>query len=988
MNKKYFLVLFVYLLFNTLFAQITQTIKAPSGIQNFGKNITLLKNGNFVVTSGNSKGSVSLYNGQTLQLISSLTGTTLSDKLGSDGIIPLKNGNFVVLSPYWDNGSLVDAGAITLINGTTGLSGTINTSNSLVGSSAKDLLGLSKPISGTYAYGGVLELSNGNVVVFNPNWDNGSAVDAGAVTWMNGTTGKVGTINSTNSLVGTQTSDLIGGGLSNGINAFALSNGNYLVQSYYWDNGVITDAGAATFGNGATGSIGEVSSTNSLIGSSISDHVGGVIYEVGSSNYVVCSSLWDNGPITDAGAATWGNGTLGVTGTINTFNSLVGSSSGDNIGYKLALLKNSNYILYSHTWDNGSISNAGAVTWANGNTGINGTVNSSNSYIGSQTNDYIPSGVLPLKNGDYVLYAQNWSNGIFQRAGLVAKGNGSSGLVGVASKTNALVGTYTNDYMGTVNELPNGNIIVSSAYWDFYDYGIVMLFHKDSAMLGEVTASRGLVGKSGSDKVGYNIEIFSNGNFIVQSYDYKNGSALGAGSVTLVDGNTGLKGVVNSTNSLIGSSTNDHIGFMDDFTGSYGIPGIKILKNGHFVVPSPGWDNGSISNAGAITWVNGTSGLIGTISSSNSLVGSSKNDWVGNCDSAYQKQGVYELTNGNYIIQSPTWNNGAVTNAGAITWASGTAPITGTINSSNSLVGLNTQDLLGIIEPTTLNNGNYVINSPYWDNGSNINTGAITWGNGTTGIVGSINQSNSLVGTEKNERLGSGGIMPLSNGNYVVRHPFWRYSPNTINNGAIIWGDGTKGVSGLISSQNALVDSNNNSQLGYEGVMALPNGNYLVKSESYYFQQSAVSMSCGGAPLNGFLDSTYSIICKTINGSSNSIIYPVYDSTNTQLLVGMQGNSDNMVKVFKCGAANIQKTFHKSSPISMLIFPNPTLGHFQIQSEFNMDKIEIYDMQGKKLFEATPNQKTLEVNLYSKGIYIVKMISNQQVWAQKVIVGE
>lgn len=991
MNKKYILLSLVILLLNTITAQSTQTIKAPSGVLNFGKKITLLKNGNFVVTSGNSKGSVSLYNGRTLQLISSLAGSTSNDRLGSDGIIPLKNGNFIVFSPYWDNGTITDAGAITFIDGTTGLSGTITASNSLVGSSANDLLGLTGSISGTFAYGGVLELSNGNCVLFNPNWDNGNVVDAGAVTWMDGKNGKVGPINSSNSLVGTHASDQIGGGLSNGINALALSNGNYLVQSYYWDNGSIQNAGAVTWGNGTTGVTGEVGSSNSLIGSSTDDRVGNSISEVGNSNFVIRSLLWDNGSIADVGAATWGNGSIGISGTINSSNSFIGSSLGDNMGYHLELLKNGNYVLWTNTWDNGSISNAGAVTWANGNIGITGTVNNSNSYIGSQTNDNIPSYVTPLKNGDYIISAMNWNNGNIPKTGLVAKGNGTSGLTGIAGKTNGLVGTNGNDYIGQTTELPNGNIIVNSYFWDANDYGIVMLFNKDSAIVGEVKASRGLVGKSPYDQIGYNIEVLPNNNFIVQSYNYRNGTANGAGSVTLVDGNNGLIGDVNSSNSLIGSSYNDHVGFIDDYTGNYGIPQIKILTNGNFIVPSPGWDNGSILNAGAITWVNGTTGLTGTISSSNSLIGSSKNDWVGNCDSNYRKNGAFELANGNYIIQSPTWNNGAITNAGAITWASGTAPITGTINSSNSLVGLNSADLLGIVESTTLNNGNYIINTPYWDNASTSNTGAITWANGNTGIIGSITQSNSLVGTEKNERLGIGGITSLSNGNYIIRHSYWKYRSNSFDNGAIVWGDGTKGVVGVINSQIALIDTNGGSKLGLSGIDALPNGNYLVKSEYYYSQKSAVSMSCGGAPLVGIIDSTHSVFCKSFNsyiGTSNSYIYPIYDSTNNQLLVGMQGSSDNVVKVFNCGATNLKKTPQHFGQIDQLIFPNPNRGSFQIQTDTNIEKIEIYDLQGHLIFESTPNKKTTEVNLTTTGIYIVKTQTKQGVCAQKVIVGE
>src|SRR5262249_51833882 len=48
----------------------------------------------------------------------------------------------------------------------------------------------------------------------------------------------------------------------------ALTNGNYVVQSNNWDNpsGPVVNAGADTFGNGTVGTVGLVSSTNSVVG--------------------------------------------------------------------------------------------------------------------------------------------------------------------------------------------------------------------------------------------------------------------------------------------------------------------------------------------------------------------------------------------------------------------------------------------------------------------------------------------------------------------------------------------------------------------------------------------------------------------------------------------------------------------------------------------------------------------------------------------------
>lgn len=43
-------------------------------------------------------------------------------------------GNYVVASADWDNGAVIDAGAVTFASGSTGISGPVSPANSLVGS--------------------------------------------------------------------------------------------------------------------------------------------------------------------------------------------------------------------------------------------------------------------------------------------------------------------------------------------------------------------------------------------------------------------------------------------------------------------------------------------------------------------------------------------------------------------------------------------------------------------------------------------------------------------------------------------------------------------------------------------------------------------------------------------------------------------------------------------------------------------------------------
>ena len=80
----------------------------------------------------------------------------------------------------------------------------------------------------------------------------------------------------------------------------------------------------------------------------------------------------------------------------------------------------------------------------------------------------------------------------------------------------------------------------------------------------------------------------------------------------------------------------------------------------------------------------------------------------------------------------------------------------------------------------------------------------MTWGNGTSGISGVVSSSNSLVGSSLNDSIGRDGVTALTNGNYVVVSVNWD-SEAIANVGAVTWGDGTSGVSGVVSSSNSIV---------------------------------------------------------------------------------------------------------------------------------------------------------------------------------------
>ena len=215
-----------------------------------------------------------------------------------------------------------------------------------------------------------------------------------------------GDITVTNSLVGTTASDNVG---LNGITP--LSNGNYVVSSFNWQSAVGVNVGAATWGSGTVGIHGAITSANSLVGSVDDDHVSsGGVTALTNGNYVVASSEW-NGVAADGGAVTWGNGSDAgprTVGVVTAANSLVGDTASDKVGFQGVLaLTNGNYVVSSPAWHGVR----GAATFGPGAVvgGVRGTVSAANSLVGGTANDSVSSyGAMALTNGNYVVLSSVW----------------------------------------------------------------------------------------------------------------------------------------------------------------------------------------------------------------------------------------------------------------------------------------------------------------------------------------------------------------------------------------------------------------------------------------------------------------------------------------------------------------------------------------------------------------------------------------------------
>ena len=65
------------------------------------------------------------------------------------------------------------------------------------------------------------------------------------------------------------------------------------------------------------------------------------------------------------------------------------------------------------------------------------------------------------------------------------------------------------------------------------------------------------------------------------------------------------------------------------------------------------------------------------------------------------------------------------------------------------------------------------------------------------------------------------------------------------------------------------------------------------------------------------------------------------------------------------------------------VYPNPTDDIVKVQSEFIIEDVELYDIEGRQLL--TQKHTTLDLTPFQKGIYLLKIKTNNQIFTQRII---
>lgn len=537
-------------------------------------------------------------------------------------------------------------------------------------------------------------------------------------------------------------------------------------------------------------------------------------------NFAVTDPMYDENGKEDIGAVFIYDGkTLEVIATLK------GKTSNDRIGSSIFLLNDNRLFVVSPFWGNGK----GAITLLDNKVNSPVEVNESTSLVGVQTSDIGTLSLQVLPDKDYVIRIPGWNN---NRGAVIAK-SAVDPLTGTITRETAFTGTDAGDRIGqSVLVLNDKKIVMASSAYNQNRGAVTVLDF--AACKGEVTNANSLVGERPDDQVGLRITpLKNNTGAVVNSYNWNNER----GAVTFVDTRAPVTGYISSSNSLTGANSGDRVGNN----------GVYALSNHHYVVVSSLWNQ----HKGAVTWADGTKGITGLVNAANSLVGGRSGDQIG--------PELVELANGHYVIRSPNWNDGR----GAVTWGDGQRGTVGEVNEHNSLVGSIVNELSGS-RTVALPSGGYAVIS------SSIK-GAVTWGNGESGTIGNVSVQNSLVGVAPEGSVGTVSITRLTNGNVVVSSPGWNK-----NRGAVTFVGAGRPVTGEISAQNSFVGTNDFDKIGDGGVIALTNGNYVFSSPGWGNRKGAVTWGKGNEGSTGEVSEDNSLVGIVTSGVFSPLtMYPL-----------------------------------------------------------------------------------------------------------------
>ncbi|MCU0868199.1 MAG: filamentous hemagglutinin N-terminal domain-containing protein [Burkholderiales bacterium] len=803
----------------------------------------------------------------------SFVGFSTVDRLATGGFVTLGSDHAAWVSSSFRS----NTGLVRVFPLSSPLLGQASQTSSLIGGRTGDRVGET----------GVIAIDGSRYAVFSHLWND----QRGAVTFGNLGSPRNGVVDATNSLVGT-TAGVNGDrvGLSYTTQFFNLTGSDrWLLASREWNN----SRGAWTVVNPAALPTGTIDASNSLVGSTSFDSADSVAFAGGGGgNYFIVAPNWNNGVNADAGAVIRGVAVSNErTGLISSANAVVGSHSGDRIGQisgdsvRRFTTNSETLLIASPNW-NGA---RGAITRVDA-TFSAGVVGASNSFVGVTLDDRIGERLIRLRgdtltdDGNFIAIAQNYNNGAAANAGAVTFIHRVNGLLdtgdvtGTPNDDNSLRGTVENSRLGSggVIELAGQDAhLILSPHWTNQsgaanaDKGAITWMRSGDgrlsigAGLGQLSADNSVLGAFGGDNIGHFDEDGDAGDDDatdpIRTTDIVGGfpafgDAVGVvirspnwngqrGAVTWMNAATGEisvsgslqgGGTVGSQNSLVGTTAGSRgpgdARFRGDRIGEYfrQLDDFWRPDGRRYLIGSPYFDTarGAVMAFDVSNGTNVVDGArFGAVSASNALVGFAQanadygGDQLGDFDSGTD---LYTGDDSQSVARHVlVWRSGEERNV-VVTWlgqansadmAFGSGGI-----SANTTLFIGADDAQsGVDVLTGFGENGFFVSTPGWSNGR----GAVTWVRWSNGLVftdepfgAGITAGNSIVGSADFDEVSyDRGLFDNLSGSHLIGSTSWGG-----DRGAWRVVDGNVGAAGQITAGNGLVGANTGDRIGARGV--------------------------------------------------------------------------------------------------------------------------------------------------------------------------
>ena len=447
-----------------------------------------------------------------------------------------------------------------------------------------------------------------------------------------------------------------------------------------------------------------------------------------------------------------------------------------------------------------------------------------------------------------------------------------------------------------------------------------------------------ITGEANNDQFGWSVSMNDNGSIVAVGANGNDGSGTGAGHVRVFSLNSGIWSQLGGD--INGEAAGDNSGIA-----------INLNSNGNIVAIGANLNDGNGVDSGHVRiYSRNVSGV--WVQLGGDIDGEAAGDKSGSSISLNATGGIVAI--------SAIENDGGGTNSGHVRVFQYVA--NNWVQLGQDINGVGSYKYLG--EAVALNDAGDILAVGQSSGGVNgANSGRVAIYQNVSGTWTQI--GSDINGSQAGESLGTalsfnatgdviaiGGELADNNGtDSGVTKIYQNISGTWTQIGATITGQAAGNLSGCSVSLNSTGD-----------ILAIGanrnNSNGVNAGRTRVFKNISGTWTQLENNIDGLQANTYSGWSVNLN------------SDGSKLAVGAPFNGSGNVRVFT--STTLSANDFQLNGKSISLYPNPTNGLFQLETEVGFDSVEIYSLQGQ-LIKLFSNQNQYNVSDLSKGIYLVKI---------------